>query len=103
MNVRIRVLVGVRVRVRVRCLRVEDVERLEVVVGDAHARVVLRERLVRVRARARGRVRVGVGVRARVRGLGLTLTLTLTSMIVARRLEEASSGQPISAATSPPW
>ena len=85
------------------CLRVDDVERLEVIVGEAHARVVLRERLVavRARARARGRGRVGAGVGVRVR-LALTLTLTLTSMIVARR-PLATSGQPISAATSPSW
>ena len=51
----------VRVRVRVVCLRVDDVERLEVIVGEAHARVVLRERLVRARARARARVRARVG------------------------------------------
>ena len=38
---------------------VEDVERLEVIVGEAHTRVVLRERLVRARARARARGRVG--------------------------------------------
>ena len=66
--VRIRALVWVRVRVRVRCLRVEDVEPLEVIVGEAHARVVLRERLVAVRARARARVRVRAGL-----GLGLGL------------------------------
>ena len=47
----------------------------------------------------RGRVGAWVGVKVK---LTLALTLTLTSMIVARRPLLATSGQPISAATSPP-